>query len=87
MTTRLVRELSEAKRWPEQFKKNLKRVCISAARQRKQTRGSRLLKSGQESWYKIWDVNGDGSTLNPRMLFQKVADRPAEWLTLKDSLE
>lgn len=87
MTTELVRELSEAKRWPEQFKARLEKGLDI---------GSQIMEADEKiaaleerARKLIRDLGNELGCGHPqtRMVFRTMADMLIAWLTFKDSLE
>lgn len=87
LTTQLVRELSEAKTWPEQFKARLEKGLdignqIKEADEKIEALERRARKVIKELGREL----GCGHP-QTRMVFQGMADMLIEWHTFKDSLE
>jgi hypothetical protein len=87
LTTQLVRELSEAKMWPEQLKARLEKgLDIGSQIKEAEERIEALERRARKLIKELGSELGCGHP-QTRMVFRGMADMLIEWHTFKDSLE
>jgi len=87
LTTQLVRELSEAKKWPGQFKARLEKgLDIDSQIKDADERIEALERSARKLIKELGSELGCGHP-QTRMIFQGMADMLIEWHTFKDGIE
>ncbi len=87
LTTQLLRELSEAKTWPEQFKAKLEKgLDIGSEIKEVNDKIEALERRARKAIKELGEELGCGHP-HTRMVFQGMADMLIEWQIFKQSLE